>query len=354
MTYQARINNYNKLNLSISSLTNNNIIDLIKPEKVTEFKKWGVNKIVTIDKIKIFIKVLPIAKLFCSNQFDTTNLYNIPAFYNYGVASAGSNPWRELLTHIKTTSWVINGKCENFPLLYNYRIVEENNNDDFETGLHTKLMNIWNNNKNIKKYLLDRSNSTHKIVLFLEYIPYVAWQYLNKHSDFAKKFYDQAKQIIKFLNTNNVYHNDAHLGNYLVDKDENLYITDFGLSLDKSFELNKDEFNFIKYNKTLDAYYVVTCLFDSYFNKCYYDNTINKKYKLNEIGNKIDLKQFMFDNIDDISQSANISEFHKKMIIKYEKYIMKFILWKAAFVGSKNKTLFISKKTNQFNDLTKI
>jgi hypothetical protein len=44
------------------------------------------------ERRKIFIKAIPVAKLYQDNQFNTENLYNIPAYYNYGFGSAGVNP----------------------------------------------------------------------------------------------------------------------------------------------------------------------------------------------------------------------------------------------------------------------
>ena len=41
---------------------------------------------------KIFIKAIPVAKLYQDNQFNTENLYNILTYYNYGFDSAGVNP----------------------------------------------------------------------------------------------------------------------------------------------------------------------------------------------------------------------------------------------------------------------
>jgi serine/threonine protein kinase len=110
-------------------------------------------------------------------------------------------------------------------------------------------MKKWDNNKFIKKYLINRSNSEYKIVLFMEYIPYVAGDYMEENPSFIKNYYEQATKIIKFLNSQKILYNDVYLFNYLVDDNKNLYLTDFGLSLDTSFNLTKNEINFMKKNK---------------------------------------------------------------------------------------------------------
>jgi hypothetical protein len=135
----SRKDTYYKLNQQLAYLTNDEISNIIKVKK-SDTKKWGVNKIYILNKIKIFIKAIPIAKIYAENHFNTANLYNLPAYYNYGYGSAGVNPWRELLIHIKTTNFVLSGECSNFPILYHYRLIEDNNNDNIETGMSQKLL----------------------------------------------------------------------------------------------------------------------------------------------------------------------------------------------------------------------
>ena len=96
---------YYELNNKLSFLSNDEIKKIITIKKKNKSKKWGLNKIFELDNNKIFIKAIPIAKLFAENILDSTNLYNLPAYYNYGYGSAGVNPWRELLLHI--TAWTI-------------------------------------------------------------------------------------------------------------------------------------------------------------------------------------------------------------------------------------------------------
>ena len=118
---------YFELNNKLSFINNNEINKMIIYKKKDKFKKWGINKIITFNNHKIFIKAIPISKLFYDNPLNTSNLYNIPSFYNFGFGSAGINPYRELLLHIKTTNYILSNKCDFFPLLYHYRIIE---NDD--------------------------------------------------------------------------------------------------------------------------------------------------------------------------------------------------------------------------------
>ena len=123
-----RTNLYYELNTKLSYLSDEEIKEIIQINKPLslqnrEFKTWGLNKIYKYEGKKIFIKAIPVAKLYQDNQFNTGNLYNIPAYYHYGFGSAGVNPWRELLLYMKTTNFVLSNKCDFFSLLYHYRII---------------------------------------------------------------------------------------------------------------------------------------------------------------------------------------------------------------------------------------
>ncbi len=91
-------------------------------------------------------------------------------YYNYGYDSAGINPWRELIAHQKLSNCVLAREIENFPILYHWRIIKDNERN-YEFGSSSKLMERFGNNPNIIKYLDDRANCDYKIIMFLEYIP---------------------------------------------------------------------------------------------------------------------------------------------------------------------------------------
>jgi len=320
---------YYELNTKLSYLSNEEIKKIIQIKKPVEFKTWGVNKIYKYEGRKIFIKAIPVAKLYQDNQFNTKNLYKVPAYYHYGFGSAGINPWRELLLYIKTTNFVLNNKCDFFALLYHYRIIDDSNNEYIESGLTERLLTKYDNNENIIKYLQDRIKSQIKIVLFLEYIPNVAWKYLQDNYNFTKTFYLESVKIINFLSKNNISHNDGHLGNYIIDNKKNIYITDFGLSLDKDFDLDKDEKIFIENNKKLDKLYIYDNILSNYINKCKYNKKINKKYNLEQY-NGIEFYKYLINNLDIIKNQININlfdiNFIKKNILKIKINILLIII----------------------------
>ena len=230
---------YYILNTAISYLSDEQINNLDSEKELTGH---GRNSVTTINNEKIFVKKIPLTKLEYDNPFNTSNLYNLPTFYNYGIESIGLNCFRELAMHIKTTNWVLNDDIENFPLLYHYRIIKNvtpfdnfANNDELD-----KYVKKWNDDKNIKNYAVARNASEYDIVLFLEYFPYILHDWLNPDVKQIESYISQMTKTIDYLNNHNIIHFDANSRNVLSDG-EKIYLTDFGLVLDLSFNLTKQE-----------------------------------------------------------------------------------------------------------------
>ena len=204
---------YFALNTKLSYLSDKDINEL---KKENETSGYGKNYIIILDGIKIFIKKIPLTKLEYNNQYSTANLYNLPAFYNYGFGSAGINCYRELLTHVKTTNWVLNDQIENFPLMYHYRIMENTKPLKVQTDIN-KYIKRWNNDENIKKYTLARDTAEYEIMICLEYFPYVLYDWIGKNTDRTELYIKQMMKTTKFLKEHNVIHLDAHDGNIVTD-----------------------------------------------------------------------------------------------------------------------------------------
>ena len=131
----------------------------------------------------------------------------------------------------------------------------------------------FGNNPNIKKYLEARANCKYKIVLFLEYIPNVLYKYIESNPNYLDKYIKESTNILNFLSKKGILDLDAHWGNYLVDNDSNLYLSDFGLVLDKHFNLDTDEKKFMKLNLQIPYYYSIESIYSFVH---YYSLTFNK------------------------------------------------------------------------------
>jgi len=129
----------------------------------------------------------------------------------------------------------------------------------------------------------------------------------------------------------------------LVDNKGTLYLTDFGLCLDKEFNLDKNEIKFMKMNKKLDIIYIYDTIYSNLHNMCWRNKNIRKKYKLDDFDNPTRLKH-LIDNIDVIQKEIYFSKIYIIFIKKYYEIEFVFLSWIQKFKKSSNKeTLFINK-----------
>jgi hypothetical protein len=85
----------------------------------------GSTSRLVVDGLPVFVKRIPLTDLELAHPQQTSNLFGLPSFYQYGVGSAGFGAWRELAAHQRATDWVLTGQCASFPLLHHWRIVSE-------------------------------------------------------------------------------------------------------------------------------------------------------------------------------------------------------------------------------------
>ncbi|MGB3295935.1 MAG: hypothetical protein WBB01_23375, partial [Phormidesmis sp.] len=79
---------------------------------------WGTNQTIFVGQSQVFVKRIPITDIEYNHLFSTKNLYDLPTYFNYGLGSAGLGAFRELVTHLKTTHWVLAEEIATFPLMY--------------------------------------------------------------------------------------------------------------------------------------------------------------------------------------------------------------------------------------------
>ncbi len=202
---------------------------------------WGRKHTIELGGSKIFVKRVPITDVEYENMYCTGNLYRLPSYYHYGFGSAGFNVFRELVTHIKTTNWVMDGAIAGFPLMYHHRIVPcWGTRPAVNMARHQEYVAYWDGNVDVARYVLDRAHAKHELVIFLEHIPHMLGPWLLRNSKAAPGMLDDLRATITFLRKNGIVHFDADAANILTDG-ERTYLTDFGLSLDRSFALANDE-----------------------------------------------------------------------------------------------------------------
>lgn len=308
----------------LSYLSDKEIAGILKNSK-EKTQGYGQNYIILVNRVRIFVKSLKITDKEMDHRFDTSNLFDLPTYYNYGIGSAGINVWRELQAHVKTTNFVLSGKCPGFPLMYHYRIVEEKPKATIK--FDKKHIEYWGSNKNIEKYLCAKNKSEHRLLLFLEYMPNVLYKHTLSEPNL--RWRDEAQAIVKFLQTQNMIHMDAHLGNFVLDGKDNIYLTDFGLLIDADFSLSKKEREFFEKHRNFDRYLVDMNVLFHLFDRITAKPNVNKYAKMlgfewNAETSDEDIIGVVFDKYRMIMETENLSHNKIKLIMAHAKKIHTF------------------------------
>lgn len=233
-----RVLTYDALSTGLSYLTDREILATFK--KGSSSEGWSLNTVSTYNGHKLFMKLLPLPTLEASRPFDTGNLYHLPVEMNR--SGTGVNAWRELLVLVKTTNWVLSGRIQNFPLLYHYRIVKR------RPKKNTRMIIGWEQPR-VRERLNDMQAAEFSLLLCIEYIGPTIVHWLNSPRRLIS-YLAQSKTILRFLEDEGVLLLDRHAGNILVDSDDIVYYTDFGLVLDKQFRLSSAELRFFEANRS--------------------------------------------------------------------------------------------------------
>lgn len=327
---ELRKKRYFKLSSQIAHLDNAQLRCLFANSYSNESSTgWGMNHTIVLGESKVFVKRIPVTNIEYENQFSTKNLYNLPTYCNYGFGSTGFGVFRELVTHIKTTNWVLEGEIANFPLMYHYRIVPFfGKRVNVDRSRLKDYVEYWGNSENAGKYVLDRAIANYELVLFLEYIPYILETWLRENPNKLQLALDDLRTTIDFLRTKGIIHFDAHFRNILTDG-EQTYLTDFGLVLGKSFSLTSYEESFFEQNTFYDYGEVLRnlgILIRWSYDSCSENqkHNIMQKYGIAEGLKPYQLGSILLDNIEQIHTEGDIKldDFYVTSIIKYRSIIV--------------------------------
>ncbi len=298
---------YSKLSSEIAQINNVQLLSLVDRDRTQS--SFGENHVIDIERSKVFVKRVPVTNIEHENMFSTRNLYNLPTYYNYGLNSAGLGVFRELVTHIKTTNWVLEGAIATFPLLYHYRIVPfAGVHPEVDMERHRDYVAYWNSNANIGRYMLDRASANHELLLFLEYFPHTLADWLLKNPTKTSSVVDDALASLAFLRENGILHLDSHFFNILTDG-KRTYLSDFGLALDRHFELSPAEKGFYKQNSYYD-YGLLLWSLGYHLYRIYYrlpdsdKNLISQRYGVGAGADPSELMLILLNNIEDIASSG--------------------------------------------------
>jgi serine/threonine protein kinase len=317
---------YFQLNSQISQLDNAQLLALFNDHEPR--MGWGINHTIQMGESAVFVKRVPITDVEYHNLLSTKNLYDLPTYYNYGIGSAGFNVFRELMAHLKTTHWVLDGAIDTFPLMYHYRVMPFSGwRVDVDMAQHQKYVEYWGDNANIGNYVLGRTKANYELVLFLEYVPYVLATWLQNHHGQCQQPLADLFRTVDFLREQGVVHFDAHFNNVLTDGDRT-YLTDFGLVLDRSFSLTKQEEDFFTEHVFYDYGVIMSSLgavASSLYGLCSEPDRlkIKEKYGITEDLKSPEIRSMLLKNIEQISTDGimKLDDTYVSAIVKYRSVI---------------------------------
>ncbi|TVX93795.1 protein kinase family protein [Paenibacillus agilis] len=271
LPHDIRLSRYDAVTSSLTLLSDEQLRNRVEEAAILNTGIGGTTALLQINEIPVFVKKVRLTELERSaeNVMSTRNMFDLPPYCHYGIGSPGSGAWREVAAHTMATNWVLERQCENFPLLYHWRVLKspewrEPISDELSDV--PQLVEFWGSTK-IGERIESLKEAEYDVVLFCEYIPYNLHNWLNEQFAIGERAASTAlalvdselRSAVSFMNKNGLLHFDAHFKNILTDG-HRLYISDFGLATSSHFELTVAELTFIELNKNHDGYYVVTWL----------------------------------------------------------------------------------------------
>ncbi|MGW4940224.1 serine/threonine protein phosphatase [Actinoplanes sp. NPDC004185] len=204
--------------------------------------------------VPVFVKRIPLTdrERRPGHLGSTANVFGLPTCYQYGVGSTGFGAWRELTTHHTTTQWVRDGVSPRFPLLHHWRVLPS-------PPARLPDFGDWDGDPAVARRLAAIEAATAGVVLFLEFLPWTLHAWLTERFDAgdgerATAFADrELRAATEVTRAHGLVHFDAHPGNVLTDG-HRLYRADFGLALDRAFDLSPAEVAFLDLHRDWDRW----------------------------------------------------------------------------------------------------
>ncbi|MET8214986.1 protein kinase family protein [Streptomyces hirsutus] len=232
----------------------------------------GKSALLEVAGTPVFVKRVPLTDLERQpdNVRSTANVFELPAFCQYGIGTIGTpgfGAWRELAVHTMTTNWVLAGEYEGFPLMYHWRVLPDSTPLPEELADVERAVAYWGGGPQVRRRIEALQQSSASVALFLEYIPQNLHQWLGERVDAGGEAADRACAMVEryleagtsFMNSRGLLHFDVHFENILTDG-RRLFFADYGLAVSSRFELSQEEAGFFDRHRTYDRCYSASYL----------------------------------------------------------------------------------------------
>lgn len=228
---------------ALSSLSDRELARVVDEAPALGTSIGGSSRRLEIAGTPVFAKRVPLTELERRHARSTANVFELPTVYQYRIGSSGFAVWREVAAHELTTAWEIEDRCEAFPLLHHWRVLEGPPGPAFD--LEPQVA-IWDGAPQIRARLEAIARATASVVLFIEYVPRDVRRWLASEPDLERAFAmveREALRIVQVMRAHDFLHLDPHFANILTDG-ERLYVSDFGLATSRQFALSEPERRF--------------------------------------------------------------------------------------------------------------
>ncbi|HTL45744.1 MAG TPA: hypothetical protein VL262_15500, partial [Vicinamibacterales bacterium] len=130
MALPARLERHATVAGALAGLGDGELAQLIDAAPALGSGIGGTRSLLQVGGVRVFAKRVPLTVLERrpGHVRSTANLFELPTFCQYGLAPPAGLPatgaWRELAASEMTTSWVLAGRADCFPLLHHWRVLE--------------------------------------------------------------------------------------------------------------------------------------------------------------------------------------------------------------------------------------
>lgn len=217
----------------------------------------GGSSLSYVDGVPVFVKRIPITDRELASPHSTANLFDLPAYCQYGMyplGSPGFGAWRELAANAIVTRGVLAGESESFPLLYHWRVLPGRSPIPPEHLDIEAVVAQFGGAPGVRTRLEELAVAASSLVLFFEHIPFPLPERWNDPAGSAETVERQLFEITTFLRERELLHMDGHFGNMRADGDR-MYLVDFGLATSPRFDLSDAERAFAAHHAGHDADY---------------------------------------------------------------------------------------------------
>lgn len=159
----------------------------------------------------------------------------------------------------------------------------------------------------------------------------------------VRLYLKQALYIDSFLKKNKVIHFDPHPGNFVTDG-KLIVLTDYGLVLDKNFNLSKEEIEFFDKHTNFYSSYIIGNLL-THVRKEVLKNSKKQYEQKYNVSNRTPVDVFyetIFDNIDELG--IGWDKYYIKILKRYKKDIINFNVFMSSLMRINIETPFPNKK----------